>query len=81
MASPLWTDGLKKCGQCYEGIVKNAPAVLELHKQDTVSTFGVYGIHCIYLSDYQTIPILLCHVILSCAVCNFHDYRVLSYRA
>ena len=41
--SQSWTDGLQKskCGQYYEGIVRNAAAVLELHKQDTVSTFGI----------------------------------------
>ena len=39
--NPSWTDGLQQCGQYYEGIVGNAAAVLELHKQDTVTTFGI----------------------------------------
>lgn len=38
---PLWTSGLKQSGEYFEGIVGNAAAVLEMHKQDTVSTFGI----------------------------------------
>jgi hypothetical protein len=37
-SSPSWTDGL---GEYYEGVVGNVSAVLELHKQDTLSTFGI----------------------------------------
>ena len=39
--APSWADGLIKHGDNYEGIVNNVSAVLELHKQDTVSTFGI----------------------------------------
>lgn len=38
---PLWTRGLKKYGNYYEGIVERADLVLEMHKQDTVATFGI----------------------------------------
>jgi hypothetical protein len=38
-------DGLHRSGEYYgeyyEGVVGNVSAVLELHKQDTVSTFGI----------------------------------------
>ena len=36
--SPAWTRGLRKY---YEGIVERADLVLEMHKQDTVTTFGI----------------------------------------
>ena len=39
--SPAWTRGLKKYGNYYEGIVERAELVLEMHKQDTVTTFGI----------------------------------------
>jgi len=37
-----WTEGLQKCGNYYEGIVDKAKIyeVLEVHRRDTVSTFG-----------------------------------------
>ena len=38
---PAWTRGLKKYGNYYEGIVESAELVLEMHKQDTVTTFGI----------------------------------------
>ena len=38
---PAWTRGLKKYGNYYEGIVERADLVLEMHKQDTVTTFGI----------------------------------------
>jgi hypothetical protein len=38
---PAWTRGLKKYGNYYEGIVKSAELALEIHKQDTVTTFGI----------------------------------------
>ena len=36
-----WTNGLKKYGHYFEGIVERVEHVLELHKQDTVTTFGI----------------------------------------
>ena len=39
--SPAWTRGLKKYGHYYEGVVERADLVLEMHKQDTVTTFGI----------------------------------------
>ena len=40
--APLWAAGLKKYGCYYEGIVQDVDNVLELHKQDTTSTFGIH---------------------------------------
>ena len=40
-AGPVWTRGLKKYGNYYEGIVERAELVLEMHKQDTITTFGI----------------------------------------
>ena len=40
-AAPLRAAGLKKYGCYYEGIVQDVDNVLELHKQDTTSTFGI----------------------------------------
>ena len=37
---PAWTRGLKKYGNYYEG-TESAELVLEMHKQDTVTTFGI----------------------------------------
>ena len=39
-AGPVWTRGLKKYGNYHEGIVERAELVLEMHKQDTITTFG-----------------------------------------
>ena len=39
--SPSWTHGLQQRGEYFEGIVENAAAILEIHKQDTVTTFGI----------------------------------------
>lgn len=36
-----WAMGLKRYGKYYEGIVESAELVLEMHKQDTISTFGI----------------------------------------
>ena len=38
---PAWTRDLDKYGNYYEGIVKKANLVLEMHKQDTVTTFSI----------------------------------------
>ncbi len=38
---PLWTNSLQRCGEYYKGIVENAAPILEMHKQDTVTTFGI----------------------------------------
>lgn len=38
---PAWTRRLKKYGNYYEGIVERADLVLEIHKQHTVTTFGI----------------------------------------
>ena len=38
---PLWANGLGQSGEYFEGIVGNAAEVLEMHKQDTVTTFGI----------------------------------------
>ena len=40
--SPKWTEGLSVAGLYYDGIVDEGKLdeVLELHKRDTVSTFG-----------------------------------------
>ena len=40
--SPKWTEGLSIAGLYYDGIVDGGKLdeVLELHKRDTVSTFG-----------------------------------------
>ena len=37
-----WAMGLKRYGKYYEGIVESAELVLEMHKQDTISTFGIW---------------------------------------
>ena len=39
--APFWAVGLKKYGCYYEGIVQDVDNVLELHKQDTTTTFGI----------------------------------------
>ena len=39
--NPAWARGLKKYGNYYEGIVESAELALEMHKQETVTTFGV----------------------------------------
>ena len=39
--NPPWARGLKKYGNYYEGIVERAELVLEMHKQETVTTFGI----------------------------------------
>ena len=36
-----WTRGLKKYGHYLEGIVERVEHVLELHKQETITTFGI----------------------------------------
>ena len=42
MESPKWTEGLTVAGLYYDGIVDGdkLDEVIELHKRDTVSTFG-----------------------------------------
>ena len=42
MAAPTWTEGLTTAGLYYDGVVDGDKLenVLELHKRDTVSTFG-----------------------------------------
>ena len=40
-AGLVWTRGLKKYGNYYEGIVERAELVLEMHKQDIITTFGI----------------------------------------
>ena len=39
--NPAWARGLKKYGKYYEGIVESAELALEMHKQETITTFGV----------------------------------------
>lgn len=41
LTDPPWAKGLKKYGNYYEGMVENAHLTLELHKVDTVTTFGI----------------------------------------
>ena len=43
---PEWSEDLEKAGLYFEGIVDSAllDEVLELHKRDTVSTFGTRSI-------------------------------------
>lgn len=38
---PVWAEGLKKCGTYYDGYVEDLAGTLELHRRDTVSTWGV----------------------------------------
>ena len=38
---PSWAKGLKKYGTYYEGVISDAESVLELHKKETVTTFGI----------------------------------------
>ena len=42
MAHPRWAEGLSVAGLYYDGVVdeRKLQEVLELHKRDTVSTFG-----------------------------------------
>lgn len=42
MASPKWTEGLTVAGLYYDGVIDGDKfdEVIELHKRDTVSTFG-----------------------------------------
>ena len=42
MAHPSWAEGLSVAGLYYDGVVDETrlQEVLELHKRDTVSTFG-----------------------------------------
>lgn len=42
MAHPRWAEGLSVAGLYYDGVVGESKLqeVLELHKRDTVSTFG-----------------------------------------
>lgn len=37
---PIWSVGLKRNGQYFEGFVSSAADVLALHKRDTVTTWG-----------------------------------------
>ena len=39
--NPAWARGLKEYGNYYEGIVESAELALEMHKHETVTTFGV----------------------------------------
>jgi len=39
--APPWAAGLRKYGCYYEGIIQDIDNVLELHKQDTTTTFGI----------------------------------------
>ena len=38
---PSWAKVLKKYGTYYEGVISDAESVLELHKKETVTTFGI----------------------------------------
>ena len=38
---PVWAEGLKKVGTYYEGYVEDLEGTLELHWQDTVTTWGI----------------------------------------
>ena len=42
MSAPRWADGLTAAGLYYDGVVDESKLqdTLELHKRDTVSTFG-----------------------------------------
>ncbi len=38
---PVWAEGLKKCGTYFEGYVEDLEGTLELHRRDTVTTWGI----------------------------------------
>ena len=38
---PVWAEGLKKVGTYYEGYVEDLEGTLELHRRDTVTTWGI----------------------------------------
>ena len=38
---PVWAEGLKKVGTYYEGYVEDLERTLELHRRDTVTTWGI----------------------------------------
>ena len=38
---PVWAEGLKKVGTYYEGYVEDLEGTLELHRQDTVTTWSI----------------------------------------
>lgn len=38
---PVWAKGLKKCGAYYEGYVEDLETTLELHRCETVTTWGI----------------------------------------
>ena len=40
MEKSPWSTGLSRIGQYYEGIVENVESTLELHRKDTVTTYG-----------------------------------------
>jgi len=40
-SSPVWAEGLKKCGAYYEGYVEDLEGTLELHRRDTVTTWAI----------------------------------------
>jgi len=44
-SSPVWAEGLKKYGAYYEGYVEDLEGTLELHCQDTVTTWVIYANH------------------------------------
>ena len=38
---PVWAEGLKKVDTYYEGYVEDLEGTLELHRRDTVTTWGI----------------------------------------
>ena len=38
---PVWAEGLKKVGTCYEGYVEDLEGTLELHRRENVTTWGI----------------------------------------
>jgi len=40
MEKSSWSSGLARIRQYYEGIVENVESILELHRKDTVTTYG-----------------------------------------
>ena len=40
-STPIWAEGLKKCGTYFEGYTEDLEGTLELHRRDTVTTWGI----------------------------------------
>ena len=38
---PAWSKGLRKCGTYFDGCVDNPEEILEQHRRDTVTTWGI----------------------------------------